>query len=226
MKKFLLTGLLLVLLAGCSNIGQSVIIDWVDFVKFNDTIYSSSYSKELASEEYIGEVVATVKFKLDGNVTNTSYKSKNGDASYLEKGTKIYEVLGEEGAYAVKGTQNNINGYKIYEENGNSHFEQVEQSDIHKIEIYEMLPLGGYRFVKSLESEADIQSFLMLLNGSKEDVNFEPNYKERDPLYYNVLFYHNGPIADCYTICFDGITYYWYPFETAILTEEIASYLQ
>ena len=226
MRKFVWIGLLSVILAGCSNIAQSVIIDWVDFVKFNDTVYTSSYSKELASEQYLGEVVSTVKFKLDENVTNTSYKTKNGDSAYLEEGTKIYKVIGAEGVYAVKDAQNTINGYKIYEENGDSHFEKVAQSDIHKIEIHEMLPIGGYSLVKSLENKAAIQSFLTLLNASKVDLNFEPHYENQDPLYFSVLFYHDGPIVDNYMICFDGTTYYWYPFETAILTEEMATYLR
>ena len=226
MRKFTWIGLLLVFLAGCSKFEQSVIIDWVDFMKFNDTMYTNSYSKELASEQYLGEVVSTVKFKLDENVTNTFYKSKNGDAAYLEKGTKIYEVIGVEGVYAVKDARNSINGYQIYEENGDSRFEKVEQSDIHKIEIHEMLPTGGYRFVKSLENKADIQSFLTLLNTSEVNLNFEPNNDKQDPFYFSVLFYHDGPIVDSYTICFDGTTYYWFPFETAILTEEMATYLQ
>ena len=100
------------------------------------------------------------------------------------------------------------------------------QSDIHKIEIHEMLPVGGYSLVKSMENEAAIQSFLTLLNTSKVDLNFVPHYKKQDPLYFSVLFYHDGPIVDSYTICFDGTTYYWFPFETAILTEEMATYLR
>ena len=102
MRKFIWIGLLLVFLTGCSNIGQSVIIDWVDFVKFNDTMYTSNYSKELASAQYLGKVVSTVNYTLDENVTNTFYQSKNGDAAYLEKGTKIYEVMGLEGVYAER----------------------------------------------------------------------------------------------------------------------------
>ena len=196
MKKILLISLMSALLVGCLNLGQETIIDWANFVKFNDTTYTSNYSKELASAQYLGEVVSVVNFKLDENVKNSSYKSKNGDASYLEKGTKIYEVKGVEGVYAVKDSSNNINGYQIYEENGNSRFENVEQSDIHKIEIHEMLPLGGYHFIKSLENEVDIQDFLALLNASKEDLDFEPNHEKQDHLFFNVLFYSDGPLAD------------------------------
>lgn len=224
MKKITIVILLSLLLAGCFL--PETIIDWVDFVKFDDTTYMSNYSKELASEQALGEVVSVVKFKLDGNITNSSYRSKNGDASYREKGTKIYEVKGAEGVYAVKDPQNKINGYQIYEENGNHRFENVEQRDIYKVEIHEMLSLGGYRFVNKLESEADIQAFLALLNDSEETLDFEPNFENQDPNYFEVLFYHDGPLVDRYTICFDGSTYYWYPFEVAVLTEEMANYMQ
>ena len=64
------------LLVGCLNLGQETIIDWANFVKFNDTTYTSNYSKELASAQYLGEVVSVVNFKLDENVKNSSYKSK------------------------------------------------------------------------------------------------------------------------------------------------------
>lgn len=223
--KWMIVGFLSVLLTGCFPKSQTI-IDWVDFVKFNDTTYTSNYSKELSSENDLGVVVSVVQFKLDGNITSSLYKTKNGDASYREKGTKIYEVKGAEGVYAVKDSKNKINGYQIYEESGNHRFENVVQSDILKIEIHEILSEGGERFIKKLENKTDIQAFLSLLNNSEETLDFEPNYENQDPTHFQVLFYHDGPLVDRYTIVFDGTTYYWYPFDAAVLTEEMANYLQ
>lgn len=225
MKKWVLIGLLSVLLASCVGVTTQVEIDWVDFVKFNDVSYVGSYSKELTSEQYLGEVVSVVQFKVADNVTDSNYKTKNGDAAFHEKGTKIYEVKGVEDMYAVK-DDGKVSGYQIYEESMKNEFENVEQTAITKIEIHQWLPDGSYKLQKELKEQAELTAFLALLNTSVENIEFEPKSNDKDPDYYELLFYNAGPIVNKYSLHYDGETYYWYPFEVAILDSQVGEYLQ
>ncbi|WP_153731668.1 hypothetical protein [Sporosarcina obsidiansis] len=96
------------LLAGCSAdpsrllpSSQQTIIDWVEFVKWNDTTYTANYeTNELNKDWETGEVLGEVKYMLDGHA-GTNHKSKNGDAAYLPKGTKLYEIKGYDPAFRI-----------------------------------------------------------------------------------------------------------------------------
>lgn len=86
-----------ILLTGCSNLGlnaNNVQIDWVDFMIVNGIHYMADYQEsdiESTTVE-IGDVYSVVKFKVSENVHDPSYKSKEGDAAFLEAGTKIYSL--------------------------------------------------------------------------------------------------------------------------------------
>jgi hypothetical protein len=45
-------------------------------------------------ESDLGQVVAQVKYRVDGNVCDPNYRPKDGDAAFLDPGTLIYEVKG------------------------------------------------------------------------------------------------------------------------------------
>jgi len=67
--------------------------DWENFIKFNGITYLNQpwmfhYPEE--ELEYFGEI----GFRLEGNVDDPNYEVKDGDASYLDKGTKIYFIKG------------------------------------------------------------------------------------------------------------------------------------
>jgi hypothetical protein len=66
-------------------------IDWVDFVKFNDITYIRTYIPVLIPEQDLN-YYDRVRFKLADNVSSPSYRSRNGDAAILEKGTIIYSI--------------------------------------------------------------------------------------------------------------------------------------
>jgi hypothetical protein len=77
--------------SGCDNVQ----IDWVDFIQVGSTEYVAGLTSATGVEESeLGDVVAHVKFKLDGNVCDPSYRRKDGDAAFLEPGTAIYAVVG------------------------------------------------------------------------------------------------------------------------------------
>lgn len=75
---------------GQSSGGQNVLIDWVNFIRFHGITYLATPDSLPASQ--LGPVFETVQFKLDGNVHDPSYRTKDGDAAYLEAGTPVYTV--------------------------------------------------------------------------------------------------------------------------------------
>ena len=79
--------------SGCSNVA----IDWVDFINVGSTQYVAGITQAPATlqERDLGQVVAHVKFKVDGNVCDPHYQPKDGDAAFLDPGTPIYEVKGK-----------------------------------------------------------------------------------------------------------------------------------
>lgn len=77
---------------GASSTGGTtgVQIDWVNFIHFQGITY-------LAGSQHIppallGPKFAQVKFKLEGNVHDPNYHSKDGDAAFLNAGTAVYTV--------------------------------------------------------------------------------------------------------------------------------------
>lgn len=79
-------------------------IDWVNFVKFNGIFYvdycgqtTPSACRELGHlplARHPGPRFATVTFKVDGNVEDSAYRAKDGDAAYLMVGTPVYAISG------------------------------------------------------------------------------------------------------------------------------------
>jgi hypothetical protein len=77
-------------------------IDWVDCIKVNDRMYSNNiFPREEVALTEIGEELGMVKFTVSKEVSNPSYKFRNFDAAYLEKGTKLFRILNTEDSIAV-----------------------------------------------------------------------------------------------------------------------------
>ncbi len=71
----------------------NVEIDWVSFIKFNGVTYMpSSPPVSVAAEDLVS--YDEVRFMVAGNVRDPYYRSKNGDAGYLPRGTPVYSVAG------------------------------------------------------------------------------------------------------------------------------------
>ena len=68
-------------------------IEWVDFIKFNDIMYLASDTPVSVSTENLTPY-DTVRFMVSTNVRNPNYRSKNGDAAFLQNGTPVYSVVG------------------------------------------------------------------------------------------------------------------------------------
>lgn len=80
-------------------------IHWVDFIVYKNEVYTAAISTEgtrlTVDELNIGEKIGEVKYTLQGNVRSTFYNYRNFDASFLDKGTPIYQLKGNSNATLV-----------------------------------------------------------------------------------------------------------------------------
>ncbi len=79
------------------------ILDWADTVKFGGITYLATddgVGRPL-KEEDLGPKFAQVQHKLQDNVNDLAYETKNGDAGFLEPGTPVYEVRGYDPSFRL-----------------------------------------------------------------------------------------------------------------------------
>ena len=216
----------IIFLSGCvpGITQQQTIIDWVDFLHIQDEKYERNYLLEVADEQFIGNEIGEVTFKMADHVHNTNYQSKNGDAAYLEKGTKLYSVDGMPHLVAVKSPEA-INGYVFYT-NEPVNREAILDQAIMKVGIYKEPTYNRFILVKSLTEGKQIQAFLDILRAGEpgesdgyDDTN--PDFKS-----YAVVLYTDDPVAYRHSIFFDGEKYSWIPWDSEILADKIASYFK
>jgi len=190
-------------------------------------VYEGIQSGILADEQFIGKKLGEVKFKVADNVTNTGYKIKNGDAAFHKEGTDIYSIKGSANLLAVK-DKSAINGYRVYYERDKTdyrwHFKNVPIEKVNAIEIYQ-----GYapntKMITEIKDKVKLNFFLKILKNSEENPNFEPNTTNGDPTYFEIILYTGEPIAYQYDMQFDGATYYWHPWDTSILSNEVEAFI-
>lgn len=214
------------ILTGCRSTPFDIhtVIDWVDFIKWDGKEYNGIHSAVLTNESYVGEKIGEVRFRVADNVTNPNYKTKNGDAAFHEKGTEILAI--KEHPYLIAiASDESINGYRLYYSNDDLeyqwHFKDMPLNQVQTIQIYQENAL-----LSEWSSESDVKRFLGLLENSEPNSAFQPNTDKGDPAYYDMIFYTNGPISYRFNLQYDGTTYFWYPWDTNILSEEIGSFLQ
>lgn len=222
--------LILLFITGCrpsAYVGGSK-IDWVDFVKFAGIEYQGIHTGALADGDYVGENIGTVKFKVADNVKNPNYKIRDGDAAFHDKGTGIFEIKDQPHLIAVKNTQA-INGYRVYFSSDaieyQWHFKDMPIEKVELIEIYVTEPPEDDKLIATLSKKEDVNGFLQLLVESKNNPDFQPDVEKADPIFYEMVFYTEEPIAYKYNLQFDGETYYWHPWDTSILSDDIKTFI-
>ena len=100
-SKVVVVAAALLLTAACQLPGSSPTcnaqIDWVNFIQVGSTQYVAGLTQAptVLQESDLGPVYAHVKFKVSGNVCDTNYRLKDGDAAFLDAGTPIYQVNGQ-----------------------------------------------------------------------------------------------------------------------------------
>ena len=158
------------------------------------------------------------------HIKRTSYRFKDGDAAFHEKGTKLYAIKGLDDAIAVE-DQSVINGYRIYMIRDDApprrNFDQVPLEEVKKIEFYASMEEGN-RKTASYTDQSDMENIKAILANSKLAPSFEPN---GDTKRYDILLYTDDAIAFQYGIQFDGTTYFWFPSENALLSDDIQPFI-
>lgn len=71
-------------------------ISWIDCIQLNDQRYTNNnWPPKEIDKSLIDEEIGIITFNIAKKVGNPSYKIRNGDATYLEVGTKIYSIKNE-----------------------------------------------------------------------------------------------------------------------------------
>ncbi len=107
-------------------------ICWADFVKVGEITYLGidlTAGRDLTDAD-LGEQLGAVAFKLEGNVSDPEYQTKDGDAAFLEPGTPIYRVKGYESWFRVAAKD----GDRIYLYEANYNPDAVRGSDLFDLE--------------------------------------------------------------------------------------------
>ncbi|ALC84473.1 hypothetical protein AM499_00540 [Bacillus sp. FJAT-22090] len=229
MKKICILLICSLIMVSCNSISQPfshTIIDWVDFVKINGKEYEALYSVIIADPKNIGEKIGEVKFKVSDNVSNPSYRTKDGDAAFWNKGTEIFSVIDREDLIAIQ-DKNSINGYRIYysrseDSNFNYHYKDINLETINKIELYD----GNTILINTLKNETEINDLLSILNEGTVSASFSPNTTHGDPATYHIVLYGEEEIGYYYSLFFDGNVWFWHPWDTSIVSNEIELYFK
>ncbi len=96
MKRFIwiILSIILVLpLGGCTSGPKIAFIEWVDFIKLNNITYIRVHQDVPVNKDDVSPY-SEVNFRVAGNIENPNYKTKNGDAAFLEAGTPVYSLSG------------------------------------------------------------------------------------------------------------------------------------
>lgn len=227
-KKLSICLLLMLILTGCrSPLHQNTVIDWVDFVKWNGVEYDGIFNGVLADERFLDKKIGEVKFQVADHVSDPEYKTKDGDAAFHKKGTPIYSIKGEPNIIALK-SSDSIKGYSVYySREGKKYrwlFQDMPVEKVNKVEIYQLHPSNTIERLAELNNSEQLSHFIQIFKNSKESPNFQPNIEKGDPLFYQVVFYKDEAIAHLQNLQYDGYTYYWFPNETATLSNEIEAF--
>ncbi|ANC77338.1 hypothetical protein ABE65_011195 [Fictibacillus phosphorivorans] len=222
--------LILFLLTGC-NYGGQIEIDWVDFIKWNNKEYHGVYTGFISDPSLIGEKIGKTTFKVSDSINDLEYKTKNGDAAFLPKGTTLFGIKGRRGFIAVK-DKNEINGYKLYVEYNSKQdrfwFKHIPLDKVTKIETYAIDPHNDVdRTLKqTLSGKEEIDDILLLLTTSKKESGYQPSMKDGDPLMYEMTFYTGEPIAYKLSVHYDKTNYYFHPDDTNLIDDKIAVFFK
>ncbi|MFC5772706.1 hypothetical protein [Ectobacillus antri] len=224
MKNIWVMMLCLLLLTACGE-QRHAIIEWVDFIKWNNAKYQGISTGTLADTSLIGEEVGKIKFRINDNIYDPEYKAKNGDAAFLEAGTVLHQVKGHPELLAVKDTKK-VNGYYIYYkdkslENYKWHYKDMPKQEVKKITVHAR-DNANIQLIREITDPSEIERMFRLLEeGHVQEVAISEEAKE-----YEVSFYTNEPVAYTYSVFQSQDQYYWMPWEQEVLPAEIGEFLQ
>lgn len=222
-----------IVVGGCSQkmnpIESNTIIDWVDFVKLEGKSYRGLYNHVIKDPNLVtDQVVGEVNFKVAGVVTNSNYKTKDGDAAFLAEGTKLYRVegFGPDEIIAAK-DESTIGGYRLYSEEEFfktivRHYPDMPKDRVEHIQLFEQ---GEVQSFRTLTGE-EVSRFIALLDSGDDKSDFTPDRTNGDPIGYTMVFYTDGPLAYAYHLEDDGKSVFFHPWHTRVVDDEIRKFLE
>lgn len=107
-KLIIILVLISVVLISAAGCGSNTIIDYEDVFMLNGINYSASSEQVITDDKTIGNELGTIKFTLTKSRASSTYQMKDGDATFLKAGTKIY-YLKNVGKGEVVATKNQGN---------------------------------------------------------------------------------------------------------------------
>jgi len=109
-KVMALIATIIFILTGCRSINkQQAEIHWVNFIQLDDINYYADYinNGRILEEGDLNGQYDAIAFKVADNIHDPSYKTQNGDAAFLEKGTPVYKIKGYSPKFRVAAYLNN-----------------------------------------------------------------------------------------------------------------------
>lgn len=226
LKRLMLILLVTLCLAGCSLVSNPIkgnaAIDWIDFVKLNGKSYSSDWGVILTNPEDVEEIIDEVKFKVGDVVTNPNYRTKNGDAGYLNIGTKLYSLKGfSPDEVIVAEDSSRIGGYRVYQVQGMPtlipRFDDLPMEEVTSVSLYKD---SGTEPFRTLEDK-ELKQFIQLLQSGRDVPGYTPDQQQGDPVYYKMVFDIGKSMAYAYGIADNHKQVFFSPWETRLVNEEI-----
>lgn len=228
MRRWGIVIVVILLLSGCNEEYTNVEIEWVDFVKLNENSYTSLDQNVITNpKDVTDQVVGEVKFKVAGVIRDTNYKSKSGDAAFLDIGTKLYRVRGFEPHEIIAAKdKRKIGGYRLYVDDDYAekiprHYKDVPKDRIKRIEIYHWNKTQPFITLNGTKKER----FINLLENGKDVEDYRPQNQNGDPKYYQMVLYTDQPLGHTFALFDDGFHVYFNPWYTRIVNDHIRNLL-
>ncbi|MDQ0877481.1 hypothetical protein QFZ77_006140 [Paenibacillus sp. V4I3] len=217
----------LLLLSGCRfGTVRHTIIDWVDFLKVDGITYTGTWHSVLTDPGKISKEIGKVRFKVSENVHDSKYKTKDGDAAFLEKGTSIYEVVGYPVTELVAVADRfGVNGYRIFvEQNKQLDLDQPAFEKVKKVRIAQEGQQGEEVKVINELSGGSASFFMSVLSRGIQSDSFTPSRVNGDPKRFRFVLDSGESIGYKDYIYYDGERYYTQDGNPRLLPSEIGYY--
>jgi hypothetical protein len=102
------------------------------------------------------------------------------------------------------------------------HYKDVPKDKLERVELYRSNEVKPYKTLYDREK----QRFIELLESGKDTPNYTPQNKTGDPVYYQMVFFTDEPIAYAFSLADDGTNVYFSPWDTRLVSDEIRELIQ
>lgn len=195
--------LIAAIFSGCQTVKKQVCIDWVDAIKINNVRYYGSYNRVITDEKIIDKEIDVVKFKVAENVNDPEYKLKDGDATFLQPGTRIFSVKGydKDKVAAVKVGVNWI----LYVAEGNG--DLIKEDKEEESSASKLIVEGLNNKKVEIEDKKKIEEIAKILKGSS-NISQMPNLNNQKRFSFYFVIKDKvgvGKIATKYYLSYEDI---------------------